>query len=206
MKQVCLIIFVLLYSCAPKKELMYNRYYERNSNRLLLLEKDSTFVLQDYVHFVSNGSIKGNYFLNEKGYLCISNFFDRLSLPYSINNQSEKKDELKIIVNINEDVYSNICVFIKENQKDVFLGSLDQKGINEFIYEKKVSDSIRLLFKYEKKGLYYNAKYEDASTASIPISKGYNEIEIQFDSEYFDFKEPKDVDQSCFRIRKNRFY
>ncbi|MBB1139944.1 hypothetical protein [Myroides sp. WP-1] len=206
MKKICLIMVVLLYGCTPKKELMYNRYYERNSNRLLLLNKDSTFVLQDYSHFVSNGTVKGNYFLNDKGYLCISNFIERLSLPYSIINHPQKKDELKIIVNIDEDVYSNICVFIKENQKDVFLGSLDQKGINEFTYEKKLSDSIRLLFKYEKKGLYYNAKYEDASTTSIPISKGYNEIKIKFDSGYFDFKEPKDVDQRCFRIRKNKFY
>lgn len=200
-------MIVLLYSCTPKKELIYNRYYERNSNKLLLLYKDSTFVLQDYSHFVSNGTVKGNYFLNDKGYLCINNFIDRLSLPYSIINHSQKKDELKIIVNIDEDVYSNIYVFLKENNNDIFLGSLEQKGINEFSYEKELNDSIRLLFKYDKgKGLHFNSKYEDAFTKLIPIIGGYNEIKIKFDSDYFDLKDSSEVEEICFRIRNNKFY
>lgn len=207
MKKICLIMVVLLYSCTPKKELMYNRYYERNSNRLLLLNKDSTFVIQDFSHFVSNGTIVGKYFLNESGRLCIDSLIERLKLPYLIVHKPQIKDELKVVVNIEEDVYSNINVFIKTDDNEVFLGSLDKKGNTEFIYKMELNDTVKVLFKYDRSiGVSYNANYEVAHTESIGLSKGYNEIKIKFDSYYFDLKTPNEVDKRCFKIRKNRIY
>jgi hypothetical protein len=207
MRVISLIFIVLFCGCITKKGVIYDRYYFKDSNSLLLLKENSVFVIQDFSHFVSNGTVVGKYFLNESGELCIDSLIERLKLPYLIVHKPLINDDLKVVVNIEEDVYSNINVFIRTDDKEVFLGSLDKKGNTEFIYNKEWNDTVRVLFKYDRSiGVSYNSNYEVAHTESIGLSKGYNEIKINFDSYYFDLKTPNEVDKRCFKIRKNIIY
>jgi len=208
MKKIILILIFLCFSCGIKKSLLYNRYYSNDNSMLIMLNKDSTFILQDKLSlFSSNGTIIGKYFLNEKGNLCIDSLIERLKLPYLIIQKPQNKDEFKIVVNIEEEVYSNINVFVNIGDKEVFLGSLDEKGETEFTYNEELNDMVKVLFKYDKSiGYSSNSNYDTASTEPIFINKGYNEIRMNFNSDYFDLKNLNEINKRCFKIRKNKIY
>jgi len=198
---------VLLYSCAPKKELMYNRYYERNSNKLLLLDKDSTFVLQDVSHFVSNGSIMGKYRLNEKGKLCIFELIDRMNLPYAFDEENGQiEDKIVVRTEVSKVTYENIDVYLKKGSIETLLGNL-QEGETSFNYPFDLGDTLQFIFKYERDdGLIVKLKHDVAATKMITIDSLNKKIEINFDIFYFDLKNSNEVEEKCFKIRKNRFY
>lgn len=198
---------VLLYSCAPKKELMYNRYYERNSNKLLLLGKDSTFVLQDVSHFVSNGSIMGKYQFNEKGKLCIFELIDRMNLPYAFDEENNHaEDNIFVHTEVNKVTYENIDVYVKKNGIETLLGNL-QEGKKSFKYPFSLGDTLQFVFKYERdESTIVKLKYDVATTKRIVINSLNKKIAIDFDIFYFDLKDVNEVIKRCFKIRKNKIY
>lgn len=198
-------LIILCCSCNIKKEITYNRYYSKDNSMLMMLNKDSTFVIQDKMSlFSSNGTILGKYYLNEKGNLCIDDLIERLKLPYLIIQKPQNNDELKIVVNIEEVVFSNIKVFIYTKDNEFFLGSIDKQGETEFSYKGESIESIKVLFKYDKSiGYIYNSNYDTASTESIDIKKGYNEIRMNLNSYFFDLKDTYEIDKRCFKIRRS---
>ncbi|MGQ8869521.1 hypothetical protein [Myroides sp. TSA_177.3] len=207
MKRICFIMVVLLYSCTPKKELSYNRYYERNGNKLLLLDKDSTFVLQDVFHFVSNGLIMGKYQLNKKGKLCIYDLIDRMNLP-NVFDEANDQAENNIFVHteVNKVTYENIDVYVKKNDIETLLGNL-QGGDTSFNYPFGIGDTLQFVFKYERDGgLVVKLKHDVAATKRIVIDSPNKKITIDFDMFYFDLKNSNEVEKKCFTIRKKRFY
>ena len=203
--QIMILVLLVCCSCMSKRELAYTRYY--SGNYLVNVEKDSTFWLQDSWYNISNGSIMGKYRLNEKGKLCLYEFIDRMNFPCTLNAVNNH-EENNIVVHIEDSqlTYENIDVYVKKNSIETLLGHL--QGVEQsFHYPFHIGDTVQVVFKYERKeGLIVLLKHDSAATKMIVIDSPQKKIEIDFDVFYFDLKNRDEVEEKCFKIRKNRFY
>ncbi|WP_413514096.1 hypothetical protein [Myroides odoratus] len=205
MKQIYFVIIVLFCSCISKRELLYNRYYSNDS--IITLNKDSTFRLQDYSRYGSNGSIMGKYYLNEKGKLCIFELIDRMNLPYAFDEENDQiEDKIVVRTEVSKVTYENIDVYLKKGSIETLLGNL-KEGETSFNYPFDLGDTLQFVFKYERdEGLIVKLKHDVAATKMIIIDSRKRKIKINFDIFYFDLKNSNEVEEKCFKIRKNRFY
>jgi len=173
-----------------------------------MVEKDSTFRLQDSWHNISNGSIMGKYHLNEKGKLCLYELIDRMNFPCTIHAINDQEEDNIVIrtEDVGQVTYENIDVYVKKNSIETLLGNL-QRGETSFNSPFDLGDTLQFVFKYERdEGLIVRLKHTVAATKRITIDSLNKKIEINFDIFYFDLKNRSKVEEKCFKIKGKRFY